>query len=161
VAVSDGAPEYRLRRATPADLALVLHQRRRMFEDMGYRDPAQLDAMQAAAGPFLGGGLGDGSYQGWLVEDDGGRAVAGGGIALVPFQPHPRDPGSRRAFIVNMFTEAEHRRRGLARRLMAAMLDWCRAQDLQAVSLHASAEGRPLYEALGFEPTNEMRLMLR
>lgn len=159
--VSPDAPDYVVRRATPADLALVLHHRRRMFEDMGYRDLAQLDAMQAAAGPFLGGGLADGSYEGWLVEDAGGRVVAGGGIALVPFQPHPRDPGSRRAWIVNMFTEREHRRRGLARRLMATMLDWCREQGFQAVSLHASAEGRPLYEALGFEPTNEMRLMLR
>jgi len=26
------------------------------------------------------------------------------------------------------------------------------------VNLHASAEGRPLYEKLGFEATNEMRL---
>lgn len=40
-------------------------------------------------------------------------------------------------------------------------------QDMQEVdeqearvSLHASVEGRPLYEGLGFEPTNEMRLGL-
>jgi hypothetical protein len=28
------------------------------------------------------------------------------------------------------------------------------------VSLHASDFGRPLYESLGFRPTNEMRLKL-
>jgi len=28
------------------------------------------------------------------------------------------------------------------------------------ISLHASPFGRPLYESLGFEPTNEMRLHL-
>ena len=28
------------------------------------------------------------------------------------------------------------------------------------VTLHASDKGRPLYESLGFEPTNEMRLKL-
>lgn len=152
---------YRLRRAQAADLARVLRHRRRMFEDMGYRDLAALDAMQAAAEPFLAQGLADGSYQGWLVDDAGGQVVAGGGVALVPFQPHPRDPTSRRAFVLNLFTEPEHRRRGLARRLMQAMVDWCREQGLQALSLHASDEGRPLYESLGFTPTNEMRLFLR
>ncbi len=131
-----------------------------MFEDMGYRDARALDAMQAAAGPFLADGLADGSYHGFLVEDGQGHVVAGGGVALVPFQPHPRDPSSRRAFILNMFTEPEHRRRGLARRLLETMLAWCREQGFKAVSLHASDAGRPLYEALGFVPTNELRLFL-
>ncbi len=152
---------YRVRRASPGDLDLVLRHRRRMFEDMGYRDVATLDVMQAAAEPFMAQGLADGSYRGFLVEDERGDVVAGGGVALVPFQPHPRDPTSRRAFILNMFTEPAHRRRGLARRLMQAMVTWCREQGFQAVSLHASDEGRPLYEALGFTPTNEMRLLLR
>lgn len=153
--------EYRLRRASEADLAAVLRHRRRMFEDMGYRNAPALDVMERAAEPFLAAGLADGSYQGWLFEDGAGRVVAGGGIALLPFQPHPRDPTSRRAFILNMFTEPEHRRRGLARRLMEAMVAWCREQGFQAVSLHASDEGRALYQSLGFEPTNEMRLFLR
>ena len=32
--------------------------------------------------------------------------------------------------------------------------------EMASLFLHASAEGRPLYEELGFEPTNEMRLRL-
>jgi hypothetical protein len=38
------------------------------------------------------------------------------------------------------------------------MIDWCRANDFANVSLHASTAARPLYESLGFLPTNEMRL---
>jgi hypothetical protein len=45
--------------------------------------------------------------------------------------------------------------------LTKTILDWCRDQGLAAVYLHASKSGRPLYESLGFEPTNEMRLKLR
>jgi hypothetical protein len=29
--------------------------------------------------------------------------------------------------------------------------------DIVRLVLHASDEGRPLYESMGFEPTNEMR----
>jgi hypothetical protein len=41
------------------------------------------------------------------------------------------------------------------------MVAWCRAQGYAGVSLHATDEGRPLYESMGFAPTNEMRLRLR
>jgi len=37
-------------------------------------------------------------------------------------------------------------------------MTWVKQQGLSAVNLHASDEGRHLYEKLGFEATNEMRL---
>ena len=44
--------------------------------------------------------------------------------------------------------------------LMLAVHDWARERGLGAVALHASEDGQPLYEALGYRPTNEMRLDL-
>ena len=43
---------------------------------------------------------------------------------------------------------------------MEAMIEWCRGQRMANVFLHASEEGRPLYDSLGFTSTNEMRLAL-
>jgi len=149
-----------IREATPTDLDVVMHHRRRMFEDMGTRDRDALDSMEETSRPFFAQALSDGTYRGWLVADGAGRVVAGGGIILLAFHSSPRDPAPRRAWIVNMYTEAEYRRRGLARRLMETMVAWCRAQRMATVYLHASDEGRPLYQSLGFTPTNEMRLSL-
>lgn len=152
---------YTIRPATADDLGAVLHHRRRMFEDMGYTDTAALEAMLASATPLLRRGLGDGTYRGWLVESAAdGVIVAGGGVILLEFQSHPADPRPQRAWVVNMFTEPAHRRRGLARRLMDTMLAWCRAQGMHSLYLHASDHGRPLYESMGFTPTNEMRIVL-
>jgi len=39
-------------------------------------------------------------------------------------------------------------------------LKWCREHGYDRVVLHASKEGKPLYESLGFEPANEMRFRL-
>jgi hypothetical protein len=44
---------------------------------------------------------------------------------------------------------------------MLAVHEWARERGLGAVALHASDDGQPLYEALGYRPTNEMRLDLR
>ncbi len=131
-----------------------------MFEDMGYRDPQALDVMLAVSTPLLQRGLEDGTYRGWLVEDHQGAIVAGGGVILLQFQPHPMDPRPERAWVVNMFTEPEHRRRRLARLLMDTLIAWCREEGLRFLFLHASDEGKPLYEELGFISTNEMRLEL-
>jgi GNAT superfamily N-acetyltransferase len=150
----------RIREATVDDLFLVLHHRRGMFHDMGHRDEARLDAMEAASSPFFAKGLRDGTYRGFFAVDEEDRVLSGGGVVLLEYQPHPLDPRPRRPFVVNMFTEPEHRRRGLARRLMAAMVDWCRGEGYRLLYLHASDEGRPLYASLGFVPTNEMRLRL-
>jgi uncharacterized protein (DUF1330 family) len=49
------------------------------------------------------------------------------------------------------------RRRGVAALLMQHVLAWARHERLDRLVLHASAEGRRLYEGLGFVATNEMR----
>jgi len=40
---------------------------------------------------------------------------------------------------------------------METAIAWARAHGIARLVLHASPEGRPLYEQLGFEATNEMR----
>jgi len=153
--------EITIREAGQHDLAVILHHRRGMFEDMGYRDVAALDAMVRTCRPFFAQALAEGWYRGWLAQNAGGGVVAGGGILILPWPSNPRDSQTRRPMIVNVYTEAAYRRRGLARRLMIAMLYWLRQEGYGTVSLHASDYGRPLYEALGFRPTNEMRMQLK
>ena len=151
---------WRIRQATVADIETILHHRRSMFADMGDGSEAELDAMVTSARPFVEAAFRDGSYRGWLIEV-GGYVVAGGGVAIVAYQPTPLDSAPRRAYVLNMYTEPAYRRQGMARRVLEAIIPWCREQGLKAVLLHASDAGRPLYLQMGFEPTNEMRLYLR
>ena len=152
--------EARLREATPVDVATIVRHRRLMFREMGHHDETALDAMEATSTPFLRAGLEDGSYRGWLVETDAG-VLAGGGLLVVGYPSHPRDPHARRAWILNMYTEPAARGRGHARAILEAMIRWCRERGFASVSLHASDAERHLYETMGFAPTNEMRLDLR
>jgi ribosomal protein S18 acetylase RimI-like enzyme len=79
---------------------------------------------------------------------------------MMDWPPHMIGAGSRRGNILNVYTEPEYRRQGIARSLMDAALDWCRANGIASVILHASPDGRSLYESLGFQATNEMRIAL-
>jgi GNAT superfamily N-acetyltransferase len=88
--------------------------------------------------------------------------VSGGGLQVRPLMPRPGHVrGEPEALILSMWTDPAHRRRGLATCVLEAMLDWCRRRGIRRVTLHASAQGRPIYERMGFTQTNEMRLELQ
>jgi len=152
--------EATLREATVEDLATIIRHRRGMFSDMGFLDEVGLAAMEATSAAFIKAGLEDGSYRGWLAETEAG-VVAGGGLVIVGYPSAPHDPSPRRAWILNMYTEPQYRGRGFGRAIVEAMVAWCREEGFGCVSLHASDAGRHLYEAMGFKPTNEMRLLLK
>jgi GNAT superfamily N-acetyltransferase len=147
-----------IREAAPSEAAIILHHRRSMFRDMGEGSIDELDRMVKVAGPWLDRAMADGSYHHWLALDTSGSVAGGGGVLLCPWPANPRDPCIERAVILNVYTEPEFRKRGIARQIMQTILAWIKEQGLRSVNLHASIEGRPLYEKLGFEATNEMRL---
>lgn len=153
--------DIRIRPANLDDVPHILHHRREMFREMGHTYPAVLNTMQHLSNAYFFEALRNGGYRGWIAELENGQIVAGGGIVISAWPGHPGEVEARRAWILNMYTEPAFRRRGIANMLMDTMIAWCRDAGFRTVSLHASNDGRPLYEALGFEPTNEMRLSLK
>jgi len=148
-----------IRPASLDDIPEILRQRRAMCEDMNYKDPNALTAMAKLSAEYLAKHLSDGSFHAWLACH-GAQAVAGGAVIISPWPAHPDDLECRRATILNVYTDPAYRRRAIARQLMQTMIDWCKREGLARVTLHASDQGRHLYESLGFEPSNEMRLNL-
>jgi GNAT superfamily N-acetyltransferase len=150
-----------IRRASAADAAVITGHRVAMFTDMGHRDADAITAMAGAFELWVRAKLESNECLAWFAVDSDGSVAAGLGLWLMDRLPHMIGGGSAvRGNIVNVYTRPEHRRKGLARELMRVSLDWCRSNDVRCVILHASAEGRALYESLGFTPTNEMRLLL-
>jgi len=153
---SAAAASYRVRLATAADAAVVAHHRVAMFRDMGTLPDDDGAALEHSSALYLGPAITAGDYRGWLVERDG-VVVAGAGVIVRQLLPRPGYPGGgREAYVLNVYTEPAHRRRGLARSLMHTVLEWCRVEGLARVALTASDEGRRLYESLGFEAVSEM-----
>jgi GNAT superfamily N-acetyltransferase len=154
------SPEFRLRRATLTDVPLLVGHRVEMFRAIGHHTPAQL---RAHATP----------YARWLrprlrrrelvavVALAAGRPVGSGAVW---FMPHPPRPGARAAvtpYILSMYTDPAFQRRGIGSAIVQSLVEVARSSGAQRVTLHAADQGRPVYERLGFEPGNEMRLWLR
>lgn len=145
----------RTRPVGPDDLDLVCRHREEMFATSGH-DRAMLAQMTSAFRAWLRPKLADGSYFGWIVEDDG-AAIAGIGMMAIDWPPHPSHPqDARRGYILNLFVEPAHRRRGLAKSLLEQADAEAGRRGLTYLILHATKQGRPLYEQLGWNGTTEM-----
>lgn len=155
-----GRDVYVIREAALGDLPKLVAQRRHMYEDMGYSDEAKLDELEKAFELWLHDRLEDGRYHNWLVETTDGQLAAGAGLWLVDWPPQMMDMSPYRGYIMNVYTEPAFRKRGLARRMIQSIVEWCGQHEIHTISLHASAEGRPVYEDLGFQTTNELRLKI-
>ena len=87
--------------------------------------------------------------------------MAGAGVQLQPILPRPLDLSTigegRQGTIVNVFTEPQWRRLGIAGLLIKEIIIWSRKEQIDRLILHASEEGRSIYERLGFVANNEMR----
>jgi len=149
-----------IRAATLDDAESLIEHRRAMFFEMGYRDAAALDGMVAEFRPWLRRKMESGEYLAWVAIEPNDRIVAGLGLWLMDWPPHMIGPGAPRGNILNVYTDTAYRRQGIAREMMKIALEWCSQRNIGAVVLHASDDGRELYQQLGFRPTNEMRVML-
>ena len=151
---------FTVRTATVDDIPALARHRVAMFLDIGNIAPADAPALEDATAEWMREAMPVGGFHAW-VACAGGTIVGGAGMQLRPIMPRPRPGGGVRrglqGLLVNVYTEPAWRRRGVAEAVVRRALADARGLRLANVVLHASADGRPLYERLGFTMTDEMQ----
>jgi len=152
------------RQASAADIPTLVRHRRRMLEDMAAADgrphePEALDRMEAAYVEYLRRHLADGTIRAWLARAKG-RVVASATVTFLAWPPVPSAGSIRVALLHSVYTLPEYRRRGHARRLTEAAIAYCRVRNVPWMTLGGTATeaARPLFESLGFQPAEVLRL---
>ena len=104
--------EYSIRLAGITDAAVIALHRQSVFVEHGRGRDDNLAAMADAFTVWLRRKLRERRYLGWLAEYDG-TVVAGVGVLLVEWPPHPAHFGPLRGYVMNAYTERAHRGTGL------------------------------------------------
>jgi GNAT superfamily N-acetyltransferase len=137
-----------------------------MYADMGSLPDECRNPLREVAEAFIVAALPRGEYLAWVAvtPEEPDRVIAGAGLHVRPAVPRLRRRGQTievtdgpQGVVCNVYTERAWRRQGVASAVLRALLAWTSAEDLPHIFLHASDDGRHLYEQLGFVPTNEMR----
>ena len=86
----------------------------------------------------------------FAARGEGGEILACCFLLLCEKPPGLAFPTGRVGAVLNVYTRPAFRRLGLARGLMALLLEEARARKLDLVELKATQAGYPLYRGLGF-----------
>ena len=93
--------------------------------------------------------MADGTFVSWLaVEDD--KIVGTSGMSFVEKPPYFSCPTGRIGLLSSMFTDKDHRRRGIAQELLRRVVEDARDYGCGCVQITASDMGVLLYTDFGF-----------
>ncbi len=103
--------------------------------------------------------LESGEHIAYLVYDED-TFVGAGGVSFYQVMPTYHNASGRKAYIMNMYTSPEYRRRGIAYHMLDLLVKAAKERGISQISLEATQAGRPLYEKYGFvKMDDEMELV--
>jgi len=137
-----------VRVATDQDVAELVRLRELLFVSMGRGADLSPEWRLACARTFEER-LADGTLRAFVVDGDAGLAACA--VGLVDRRlPGPGTVNGLWGHVSGVVTDPGYRRRGYARLLTVALLDWFQERGIKRVELHATKEAEPLYRELGF-----------
>ena len=140
---------------------MLAEHRKQMWLDIHPEYKREVRATENGARRWIGDQLSKGNLIGLIVRTSDGEVVGSGCIWLREEQPRPTDMRLAVPYLMSMYTLKRFRRKGVASLIVKGALKWCRERKYDRIVLHASKEGRSVYEGFAFEPSNEMRLKLQ
>ncbi len=103
--------------------------------------------------------LESGEHIAYLVFDND-KFIGAGGVSFYQVMPTYHNPSGKKAYIMNMYTAPEYRRRGIAIHILDLLVNDAREQGVSQIALEATNMGRPLYKKYGFvKMEDEMELI--
>ncbi len=151
--------EYIYKKATIDDLDILTETRiivLRSANKLG--DDVDMSQVKRNTCEYYRTALQNGSHTAYLIFDND-IFVGAGGISYFQVMPTYNNPTGKKAYIMNMYTNPEYRRKGLAMKTLDLLVADAKRKGVTAISLEATNMGRPLYEKYGFvRMSDEMEL---
>ena len=98
--------------------------------------------------------------QSTVLAIENNRAVGCATMCYIDLMPTFAHPSGRRAHLMNVWTDREYRRRGIAEKLVTMLIEEAQARGASEISLDTTEAGRPFYRKLGFVESGENMTMI-
>ncbi len=95
-----------------------------------------------------------------LLAMDNDKAIGCATLCYIKLMPTFDHPLGNRANLMNVYVKSEYRKQGIAKRMVELLIEEARTRLVSEISLDATTDGRPLYEALGFTDNSEGMVLL-
>lgn len=145
--------EYR--KATINDLAVLTETRIEVLRAANrLKDNVDMSEVRRQSEEYYISALNNDTHVAYLVYDEE-KIIGTGGISYFQVMPTYHNPTGRKAYIMNMYTNPEYRRKGIALKTLDLLVEDAKAKGITAISLEATDMGKTLYEKYGFVKMND------
>lgn len=148
--------EFRI--ATAGDIDLMMSSRLEMLHvvnDLSVDYEFSDELIDYSRDYFLNGD------QTTVLALDGQTVIGCASMSYMTIMPTFSHPTGKRAHLMNVYTNSNYRRQGIARRMVTMLIDDAWGKGATEISLDATESGRPLYESLGFKDSKECMVLVR
>ena len=136
------------------DIPALVQLRKQQLIDEGLPPIPNLDTnIDKYLADYFTSAISDGSFISWVMENDG-EIIATSGLCFYILPPNFSNPTGRTAYVTNMYTKPEYRRKGIAAELLNMVIDEAKSRGYKVVRLHTSKYGKSIYEREGFADTD-------
>ena len=94
-----------------------------------------------------------------VIASDGETLVGCASLSYTWIMPTFSHPTGNRAHLMNVYTRADYRRRGISKKMVEILIDEAKENGVTEISLDATEMGRSLYESLGFNASDSCMVM--
>ena len=153
--------EFEYRKASINDLDLLVKTRIEVLRAAnGLDGDVEMSKVESGSYLYYKSALQNGRHTAYLVFD-GNSFIGAGGISYYTVMPTFHNPSGKKAYIMNMYTKPDYRRKGIATKTLDLLVRDAKEHGVTAISLEATDIGRKLYEKYGFVAMkSEMELPL-
>lgn len=134
------------RKANLEDITQLVELRKKQLIDEGSHADTDIDGELEK---YFTTSITNGDLFVWLaVEND--NIIGTAAACYFQYPPNFSNPTGRTAYITNVYTKDEYRNQGIATKLLEFVFEELKNKDCKFLRLHASAQGKKLYEKMGF-----------
>ncbi|WP_151736210.1 GNAT family N-acetyltransferase ['Paenibacillus yunnanensis' Narsing Rao et al. 2020] len=147
-----------IRAANIQDVGQILENRLKFLQEI--KGEPVPDQVRENTRQYLKEHLADDTWIACLALD-GESIVSSAILSMYEVLPTLSNPGGRTGYLFNVYTLPAYRRKGLSQAVLGKLIREARARGLGKIYLDYTADGKSLYEKLGFEHlSSEMALKL-
>ena len=151
---------YEYKKATIEDIDELVRTRIIVLRAVNkLSDDVDMSVVEKESYEYYKRALETGEHITYLVYDNG-TFIGAGGVNFYQVMPTYHNPTGKKAYIMNMYTAPEYRRKGIAIHTLDLLVKDAREQGVSQITLEATEMGRSLYEKYGFvKMEDEMELI--
>lgn len=143
------------------DIDFLVQSRLEVLREVfGLGDDEDLSGLAEANREYYRQCLSGGEHVACVVFDE--DAIVGcGGLCLHREMPSPENETGKCGHLMNIYVRKEYRCKGVGEQIVRWLIEQAKKHGVVKITLDATAEGKPLYESIGFITLSDcMRLKL-